>query len=300
MTYSIVARDPATGEMGVAVQSRYFAVGSVVPWAEAGVGAVATQAFTEQRYGPLGLELMRGGHSAPAPLRALLAGDDGEAIRQVAMVDSTGAVAAHTGSRCVAAAGHVGGDGVSAQANMMERDTVWAAMLAAYGSGEGPLADRMLAALHAAEAEGGDIRGRQSAALVVVSGSRQDPPWSLMVDIRVDDHPTPVAEIERLLRLQTAFRHMDSATEAMTRGDPMAAAAAMDAAKPLAPDDDQIAFVRGGMLMGAGRVEEARQEFDQAVRANPRWPVFLRRFAEAGFLPNDPAFMDAMLPLESE
>lgn len=139
MTYSIVAHDAATGELGVAVQSRYFAVGSVVPWAEPGVGVVATQSFTEERYGPLGLALMRGGHAAPDALRALLAGDEGEPLRQVAMVDATGAVAAHTGSRCVAAAGHVGGDGVSAQANMMENDTVWGAMRAATDLPTGPL-----------------------------------------------------------------------------------------------------------------------------------------------------------------
>jgi uncharacterized Ntn-hydrolase superfamily protein len=300
MTYSIVARDPETGELGVAVQSRYFASGRVVPWAEPAVGAVATQAFAETSYGPLGLALMRAGLSAPIALRALIAADDDAAIRQVAMIDAAGAVATHTGARCVAAAGQAGADGVSAQANMMERDTVWDAMLVAYNGTPGPLAERLLASLQAAESEGGDIRGRQSAGMIVVSGSRQDPAWSRTVDLRVDDHPDPVAELGRLLGLHTAFDYMETATEAMGRGDPMAAAAAMDLAKPLAPDDDQVAFTRGGMLMASGRVEEGRQDFDQALRANPRWPVFLRRFAEAGFVPNDPAFLDAMLPLASD
>jgi uncharacterized Ntn-hydrolase superfamily protein len=298
MTYSIVARDSATRELGVAVQSRYFAVGSVVPWAEPGVGAVATQSFAEVRYGPLGLALMRGSHSASDALRALLAGDGEESLRQVAMVDAAGMVAAHTGSRCVEAAGHVPGDGVSAQGNMMERDTVWPAMLAAFGASGGPLANRLLAALEAAEGEGGDIRGRQSAALIVVSGSRQDLPWMRKVDVRVDDHPDPVTEMGRLIRLNTAFRLMEQAADAATTGDFLAAAAAMDQASPLAPDDDQVAFRHGGALMAVGRIDEGRAELERALLANPRWAVFLRRFAAKGFLPDDPAFLDAVLPLE--
>ncbi len=299
MTYSIVARDPLTGELGVALQSRYFGAGSGVPWAEPGVGAVATQAFTEERYGPLGLALMRGGHSAPDALGALLAGDEGEPLRQVAMVDGAGMVAAHTGSRCVAAAGHVGGEGVSAQANMMERDTVWDAMVGTYGSAEGSLAERLLAALLAAEREGGDIRGRQSAAVIVVSGSRQDPPWKRTVDVRVDDHLDPLTEIRRLLRLHEAYRLMDMANEAATQGDLVSAADAMDRASQLAPDNDQVAFRRGGSLMAVGRVEEGRAELQRARAANPRWPIFLRRLAAAGFLPDDPGFLDAMFPIES-
>lgn len=294
MTYSIVARDALTGELGVAVQSCYFGAGSGVPWAEPGVGAVATQAFTEERYGPLGLALMRGGLSAPDALRALLAGDDGEPLRQVAMVDGAGVVAAHTGSRCVAAAGHAGGDGVSAQANMMERDTVWEAMVGTYGSAEGSLAERLLAALRAAEREGGDIRGRQSAAVIVVSGSRPDPPWKRTVDVRVDDHPDPVTEIGRLLRLHEAYRLMEMANDAAVQGDLVSAADAMDQAAQLAPDNDQVAFRRGGSLMAVGRVEEGRAELQRARLTNPRWPIFLRRLAAAGLLPDDPGFLDAM------
>jgi uncharacterized Ntn-hydrolase superfamily protein len=297
MTYSIVARDPATGELGVAVQTRYFAAGSGVPWAEPGVGAVATQSFIEERYGPLGLTLMRGGHSAKDALRALLAGDKGEPLRQVAMVDAAGGVAAHTGSRCVAAAGHFGGDGVSAQANMMERDTVWEAMVAAYGSAEGSLGERMLAALLAAEREGGDIRGRQSAAVIVVSGSRQDPPWERTVDVRVDDHLDPVTEIGRLLRLQKAYQLMELANDSAARGNLVAAADAMDRAASLGPHNDQLAFRRGEALMAVGRVEEGRAELERAREANPRWPVFLRRLAAVGFLRDDPAFLDSMFPI---
>ena len=173
-TYSIVARDPATGELGVAVQSHWFSVGPLVPWAEAGVGAVATQSFVEVSYGPLGLELMRAGRSAAQALGSLLATDDNAAVRQVAMIDAAGRVAAHTGDKCIDAAGHRTGDNFSVQANLMRNDTVWGAMAAAFESTPGPLAERMLAALAAAEAEGGDIRGRQSAAH---GSSNQRAPW---------------------------------------------------------------------------------------------------------------------------
>ncbi len=175
MTYSIVVRDPRTGRFGVAVQTRYFSVGSVVPWAEPGVGAVATQSFTEISYGPRGLELMRAGASSLEALETLLAEDDGRDLRQVAMVDANGSVAVHTGARCVQAAGHAIGDGFSAQANMMERDTVWDAMVAAYAAAGGDLGERLMAALRAAEAEGGDMRGRQSAAMLVVEGDPHTP-----------------------------------------------------------------------------------------------------------------------------
>ena len=192
-TYSIVARDAETGEMGVAVQSHWFSVGAIVPWAEAGVGAVATQSFVEPSYGPLGLELMRMGRSASEALRALVSTDADEAVRQVAMVDANGIVAAHTGARAIDAAGHHVGVGYSTQANMMENATVWDAMSRAYESSTGDLAERLLAALEAAQAVGGDIRGKQSAALIVVSGEPTGTPWiDRRFDLRIEDHPTPV------------------------------------------------------------------------------------------------------------
>ena len=176
-TFSIVARDPATGELGVAVQSHWFGVGPVVPWVEAGVGAIATQSFVDPTYGKLGLELMRAGKSAPETLKALLAGDEGRDIRQVAMIDSQGRVAAHTGKKDIQAAGHLIGSNFSVQANLMLNDTIWPAMGRAFESAKGDLADRMMAALDAAQAAGGDIRGRQSAALIVVSGKSTGKPW---------------------------------------------------------------------------------------------------------------------------
>lgn len=206
MTYSIVARDPNTGELGVAVQSCYFSVGAVVPWAEAGVGAVATQSFVDPAYGPLGLALMRKGQSAPEALQALVAADPGEAIRQVAMIDALGRVAVHTGAHCLDAAGHCLGEQVSAQANLMARTTVWGAMIERFSKTSGELATRLLAALDAAEAEGGDRRGKQSAAILIVRAQPTGKVWvDRIVDLRVEDHPDPVNELRRLVDLKRLY-----------------------------------------------------------------------------------------------
>jgi uncharacterized Ntn-hydrolase superfamily protein len=231
-TYSIVARDPKTGEMGVAVQSHWFSVGSVVSWAEAGVGAVATQSLVDPAYGPLGLELMRTGRTAPEALRSLLAGDDGRAVRQVAMIDADGRVEAHTGPRCIADAGHVvdADNQFSVQANLMANDEIWPAMAKAYRENTGDLADRLVAALEAAQAVGGDIRGKQSAALLVVSATPTGRPWEdRRFDLRVEDHPQPVQErgrrghrAQRLRRGEPPVRRRREA-RAADRRDPVLA-----------------------------------------------------------------------------
>ena len=218
-TFSIVARDAATGEMGVAVQSHWFSVGSVVPWAEAGVGAVATQSLVDPAYGPLGLDLMRAGKTARQALDGLLASDPGRELRQVAMVDAKGAVAVYTGSNCIPAAGHIAGDQFTVQANLMLNDKVWPAMAKAYRETKGDLASRMLAALDAAQSVGGDIRGKQSAAILIVSGKSTGKPWAdRLMDLRVEDHPEPLKELRRLVQIRRAYRHMDDgdlATERM-------------------------------------------------------------------------------------
>jgi uncharacterized Ntn-hydrolase superfamily protein len=283
VTYSIVARDPATGELGVAVQTRWFNVGETVPWAEPGVGAVATQSFAEKSYGPLGLARMRDGASAPDTLAALLAEDPDREIRQVGMVDASGGSAAFTGGRCVAAAGHVTGDDLSVQANMMERPTVWPAMADAYRSTDGPLADRLMAALLAAEADGGDVRGRQAAALLVVPAS--GPAWAIRYDLRVEDHHVPLDELARLLRVARAYEAFDRATDAAQTGDLAAAAVAMDEAHALAPDDDQITLWTALFLGGVRRMDEALRLFAEARQAEPRSAEHLRRFLAAGHLP---------------
>ncbi|PYS69990.1 MAG: hypothetical protein DMF69_15115, partial [Acidobacteria bacterium] len=204
-TFSIVARDPTTGELGVAVQSHWFSVGPIVPWAEAGVGAVATQSFVNPNYGKLGLEMMRDGKSAPDTLKELLAKDEGREVRQVAMIDSQGRVDAFTGKNDIQAAGHIVGKDFSVQANLMLNDKIWPAMARAFEATKGDLADRMLAALDAAQLAGGDIRGRQSAALIVVTGKPTGQAWKdRTFDLRIDDSPQPLRELRRLVTLQRA------------------------------------------------------------------------------------------------
>jgi uncharacterized Ntn-hydrolase superfamily protein len=283
MTYSIVARDPATGELGVAVQTRWFNVGETVPWAEPGVGAVATQSMSEKSYGPLGLARMRDGASARAALDGLVAEDAGREVRQVGMVDATGRSAAFTGAQCVEAAGHLTEDDVSIQANMMERATVWPAMAAAHRATGGELADRLVAALRAAEGEGGDVRGRQSAALLVVPAA--GPAWSTRYDLRVEDDRAPLDELERVLRVARAYEAFDRSQAPAMAGDLQAAAAEMEKAHALAPDDDQITLWMALMLAGAGRVPEARRLFAEARAVEPRGAEHLRRFLAAGHLP---------------
>jgi uncharacterized Ntn-hydrolase superfamily protein len=283
VTYSIAARDAGTGEFGIAVQTRWPNVGAVVPWAEPGVGAVATQSFAEESYGPLGLARMRDGASAQEALDRLIADDPDRDVRQVGMVDASGRAAAFTGARCVYAAGHVTDAGLSIQANMMERPTVWPAMADAYRSATGDLADRLMVALRAAEAEGGDVRGRQSAALLVVPATGAA--WATRYDLRVEDHRAPLDELARLLRLARAYEAFDRSQEPAISGDLAAAAAEMDDAHELAPDDDQITLWTALFMASAGRLAEARRLYAEAARVEPRGGEHLRRFLAAGHLP---------------
>ena len=280
MTYSIVARDPETGRFGVAVQTCWPFVGAGVPWVESGVGAVATQSFTEEAHGPNGLDRLRAGETAPDALAALVGADPGREVRQVGIVDALGRAAAHTGSRCVAAAGHATGVGVSVQANMMERATVWPAMLETWQTASGPFEERLLAVLRAAETEGGDIRGRQSA-VILVSGTPADPAWKRATDLRVDDHPAPLDELERLLRLQRGFEALDEAERRGAAGDGDGAAAAGREAVRLTDGNDQVLVWQAIGMAGAGLVEPAQAMLAQATAHNPRWPEFVRRVAAA-------------------
>ncbi|AKF85743.1 Uncharacterized conserved protein, Ntn-hydrolase superfamily [Myxococcus fulvus] len=291
-TYSIVARDPATGDLGVAVQSHWFSVGATVPWAEAGVGAVATQSFVDPSYGRLGLDLMRAGRSAPDALKGLLAADSASQVRQVAMVDAQGRVSAHTGSNCIAAAGHVVGEGFSVQANMMQKDTVWPAMAKAYRASKGDLAERMLAALEAAEAQGGDLRGKQSAALIIVSAKPSGRPWmDRRFDLRVDDHPEPLKELRRLVTLQRAYNFMNEGDLALEHKDTDAALAAYSSAEKLAPGNAEMTFWHAISLVGVGRVDQALPLLQRAYAADPRWRELLTRLPAAGLLPDDPKLL---------
>jgi uncharacterized Ntn-hydrolase superfamily protein len=274
----------------VAVQSHFFGVGPVVSWAEAGVGAVATQSLVEPAYGPRGLALMRDGKSAPAALDQLISDDEGEAVRQVAMLDRAGRVAVHTGMRCIAHAGHALGEQVSAQANMMERDTVPPAMIRAYTESRGePLAERMLAALEAAEREGGDIRGRQSAAMVVVAGRATGSPMrDKPIDLRVEDHRDPVGELRRLVRLDRAYAHASAGDDLAGEGDMAGALAEYETAHRSQPDNRELTFWHGLALAGNGREEEAVRMLRPLFEAHPEWVELMKRLPAAGLLPDDP------------
>ncbi len=280
MTYSIVARDAKTGEFGVAVQSHYFQVGPVVPWALPGIGAVATQSHVNVSFGPLGLEYMRTGYPATRALAALLAGDDQPELRQVALVDARGGVAAHTGAQCIPAAGHVTGDGFSCQANLMEKDTVWDAMAAAYTATEAPLAERMMAALEAAEEQGGDIRGKQSAAMLVVSGTPSGRAWEdRVIDLRVEDSTEPLVELRRLLRIRRAYAADAEADRLEEAGDAEAAARKRVEAFDLAPDLEELAFWAGLETAKRGDLDAGSAMIARAVEVEPRWIETLRRLA---------------------
>ena len=288
-TYSIVARDAKTGELGVAVQSHWFSVGTSVAWAEAGIGAVATQSFIDPSYGPLGLALMRAGRSAPDALTGLLAADEGRDVRQVAMIDATGRVAAHTGARCIPAAGDHVGEGYSVQANLMEKDTVWPAMAKAYEASRGDLAERLLAALEGAESQGGDIRGRQSAAILVVKGVSSGRPWQdRLFDLRVEDHPSPVVELRRLVTLQRAYNLMNEGDLAVEKKDDAGALKAYGSAEALVPDNAEMAYWHAVALVNMGRVDEALPVFAKAFRLHPKWRDLTPRLPKAGLLPDDP------------
>jgi len=295
-TFSIVARDPATGQMGVAVQSHWFNVGSVVPWAEAGVGVVATQSFVDPSYGKLGLELMRAGKSAPETLKALLAADTAPDVRQVAMIDAAGHVTAHTGAKDIQAAGHQMGATYSVQANLMLNTTIWPAMARAFEGAKGDLADRMLAALEAAQAAGGDIRGRQSAALIVVSGTSTGKPWNDRIfDLRVDDSTEPLRELRRLVVLQRAYNHMNAGDLAVEKKDNAGALREYSAAAALAPDNLEMVYWHAVALVNMGRVDESLPLFQRVFRGDANWKTLTPRLPAAGLLPNDQALINRIV-----
>lgn len=296
-TYSIVAFDPAARQWGVAVQTHYFAVGAAVPWAEAGIGVVATQSLTERSYGPLGLGLMRAGKTAAEALRALIAADPKPEVRQVAMVDAAGRVAVHTGERCIGKAGHHVGESYATLANLMLREAVWEAMAEMYESAGGDLAERMLQSLEAAERKGGDIRGRQSAALLVVGEDEATRPWAArLFDVRVDDAPDPLAELRRLVRATRVYDQIERASEALASRpltDEMldAARATLDLAREdlvALPGNPEPIVWYAVELANAGRIEEALPLFAEIYQMEPAWREVMMRLVEAGLLGVEP------------
>ena len=323
-TFSIVARDAQTGEIGVAVQSHWFAVGQIVPWAEAGVGAVATQSFVDPSYGKLGLDLLRTGKSAPDSLRALLSGDGACQVRQVAMVDAHGEVATFTGSHDIIAAGGIAGNATGSasfqcgsgggtlsvgrdfavQANLMANDKVWPAMAKAFSETKGDLADRMLAALDAAQSVGGDIRGKQSAALIVVSATSSGKPWQDRIfDLRVDDNPTPLAELRRLVALQRAYNHMNAGDLATEKKDNEGALREYSTAEQIASTTPgipqsrlaEMIYWHAVALVNMGRVDESLPLFDRAFKLEPSWRELTGRLPKAGLLPDDAKLIEKII-----
>jgi uncharacterized Ntn-hydrolase superfamily protein len=274
-TYSIVARDPGTGELGAAVQSHWFSVGSIVAWARAGVGAVCTQSIAEPAYGPRLLDRLGQGEAPRDALQALLAGDDAARFRQVAVIGPSGAPATHTGEGCIAFAGHEAGDDFSAQANMMASQDVWPAMARAFQAASGPLARRLLAALRAAEDAGGDVRGRQSAAVVVVPGGGE--PWRRVVELRVEDHPEPLDELERLLTLHDAYALATEGDDLTGEGRHDEAGERYERAAQLAPDNHELLFWAGMAAFQNGDRDEGLRRVRRAIELQPGWRDLLGR-----------------------
>ncbi len=298
-TYSIVARDADTGEMGAAVQSHWFSVGARVPHAKAGVGAVVTQSFTEVSYGPLGLDAMEKGSPAEKALNKLVAKDENENVRQVGFVDAQGRVAAHTGSKAIIHACDQQGEGYTVQANLMEKDSVCAAMATAFEETEGDLAEKLMASLEAAQKEGGDIRGKQSAAMVVVDGEKKENPWEgRIVDLRVEDNPEPLAELRRLITLNRAYNLMDEGDAAVTAGEMDKANELYSAAAELSPGTHEMVFRRAVTLASVGEVEASLPFFAEAFEAWPAWRDLIPRLPASDILPDDPELMAQILAVD--
>jgi len=289
-TYSIVARDPGTLDLGVAVQSHWFSVGSVVPWLRAGVGAVATQSVPVPGGGPRVLELL-GEMSAQDALRMLVAGDEERDLRQVGVVDARGDAAVHTGAGCIQHAGDASGEGFTCQANMMATPEVWGAMAEAYQAAAGPLAERLVIALEAGEEAGGDVRGRQSAAVVVVP--REAEAHVRSVDLRVEDHPQPLAELWRVLVLHRAYELAGEADELAAQGRHDEAAPRYEQASQRAPDNDELLFWAGLAAFQVGRADEGLDRVRRAIDLNPGWRELLPRLT-ADLAPAAPGVREAL------
>ncbi len=284
-TFSIVARDPETGEMGVAVQSHWFSVGSLVAWGEAGVGVVATQSFVNPSFGQRGLELLKKGMTAQEVVDNLIASDDGRDVRQLAIVDAKGNSAAYTGKKCIDEAGHIVGNGYSVQANMMLNNTVWSAMSKAFENSKGPLAERLVTALEAAQKEGGDIRGKQSACLLVVKGKASGNLWEdRVIDLRVEDNPEPITEIKRLLKVYRAYAHMNNGDLATEKGDMKLAMDEYNAAMQMFPENLEMKYWTAVSLANTGEVEKSLPMFKEIFDKDKNWKELTKRLPKVGLL----------------
>lgn len=284
-TYSIVARDPQTGEMGVAVQSHWFSVGSIVAWGEAGVGVVATQSFVNPSFGQRGLELLKKGMTAQEAVDLLISTDEGRDVRQLAIVDAKGNSAGYTGAKCIAEAGHIFGDNYSVQANMMLNSTVWSAMSKAFENSKGPLAERLIAALEAAQNEGGDIRGKQSACLLVVRGDATGNLWEdRLIDLRVEDNLQPIDEIKRLLKVYRAYEHMNKGDLAVEKNDMKLAMDEYNAAMQMFPENLEMKYWTAVSLANTGEIEKSLPMFKAIFIIDENWRELTKRLPPVGLL----------------
>ncbi len=288
--------DRKTEQIGVAVQSHWFAVGALCPWIEPGVGVIATQSMVEVSYGPKGLGLLRDGKPAQLALDELLEADDGKELRQVAIVDAQGNVAAHTGKRCIAEAGHQIGNSFSAQANMMLNNTVWSAMASAFENTQDNLANRLLSALQAAQAAGGDIRGKQSASLLVSKNIKDDTPWkNILTNLRVDDHPDPIIELKRLLDIQYAYDLMNEGDNLLAKNENEAAKIKYQQAAKLAPDIEELPFWHAVTLTDTVKLDQALPIFERVFSINKNWSLLVQRLPASGLLTKDPQVIRKIL-----
>lgn len=273
-TYSIVARDTVTGEMGVAVQSHWFSVGTIVSWGEAGVGVIATQSFVNVSFGPNGLALLRDGLSAQATLDKLIEEDEGRDFRQLAILDSKGNVAVYTGKKCTDEAGHLKGNQFSVQANMMKNNTVWPVMKETFENSKGTLAERLLLTLEAAEEAGGDIRGKQSASILIVKPESTGKVWQdRLVDLHIEDHAEPLVELRRLYNVHQAYEHMNKGDLAIEHNDMELAMKEYSMAEELFPENLEMKFWRAVTLSNIGKVEDALPIFKKVFSKDENWKI---------------------------
>jgi len=284
-TYSIVARDPETGEMGVAVQSHWFSVGSIVTWGEAGVGVVATQSFVNPAFGPNGLELLKSGMTAEQVVNKLIEEDEGRDVRQLAIIDVNGNVKSYTGKNCIPGAGNIIGKNCSVQANLMLNDKIPGAMSKAFEESKGPLPERLIAALFAAQEAGGDIRGKQSACLLVVKGRSSGKVWEdRLIDLRVEDNPEPLKELSRLLKVHRAYDHMNAGDLAVEHGDMQLAMKEYSTAEEMFPDNEEMKFWHATSLVNIGKLDEALPIFKEVFSKNENYKILVPRLVPIGQL----------------
>lgn len=295
-TFSIVARDSKTGEMAVAVQSHWFSVGTSVAWGEAGVGVVATQSFINKSFGIRGLELLKQGKTPQETVDFLLQDDTGKDFRQLAILDGQGRVATHTGTSCIQAAGHANGENFSVQANMMLNDKVVPAMEKRWNETSNlPLAERMISVLQAAQQAGGDIRGKQSAALIVVAAKASGEPWNdRLVDLRVDDAANPIQELERLLQVYRAYEHMNRGDLYVEKAEMEKAMIEYRAAMNMFPDNLEMKYWTAITLANNKDVAKASAMLQKIYKKDPNWRELTKRLPKAGLLTVSESDMKAL------